>query len=208
MFSGRILIIKVMGKMQPVDFNSISREGHRLVIHPTKVEDFISIRDGLKGQKAQQNKYDDEELELADVYTEAFCKNNVDTLIQYAKGDKAYLFRAFNNEDSSYIGGVIIKTILRKNFQWAEVGYWVLNQYWGNGYGSEMLKLAIDVAFNELCFHRVEAHINLDNVASQKTVEMAGMKFECIRKGFIFESDTWTDNMIYVINKVDNCNYF
>ena len=33
------------------------------------------------------------------------------------------MFRAFKKEDGSYIGGVIIKTILRKNFQWAEVGF-------------------------------------------------------------------------------------
>lgn len=66
-----------------------------------------------------------------------------------------------------------------------------------------MVKLESDVAFNELCFHRLEAQINLDNVASQKTSEKAGVKFECIRKGFIFESDEWTDNMIYTINNED-----
>ena len=109
----------------------------------------------------------------------------------------------YGEKNKNYIGGVIIKTILRRNFQWAEVGYWLLNQHWGNGYGSEMVKGVIDIAFNELCFHRLEAHINLDNAASQKTAERSGMKFECIREGFIFESDEWTDNMIYVINNTD-----
>jgi RimJ/RimL family protein N-acetyltransferase len=66
-----------------------------------------------------------------------------------------------------------------------------------------MLKAAIDIAFCELGFHRLEAQINLDNIASQKTAEKAGMKLECIRKGFIFEFDAWMDNMIYVINKED-----
>lgn len=189
--------------MQPIDYINISRKSKRIIIRPTEESDFATIRDGLKGQEVQKNKYDDEELELADIYTEAFCKSNVDNLIQYAENDKAYLFRAFKKEDGSYIGGVIIKTILRNNFQWAEIGYWMLNQHWGKGYGSDMVKLAIDVAFNELCFHRLEAQINLDNVASQKTSEKAGMKFECIRKGFIFESDEWTDNMIYTINNED-----
>lgn len=145
--------------MQSVDFVNINREGPMLIIHPTREEDFISIKECLQGQKPPQNKYDDEEIQLADIYTETFCKNNVHTLIQYAERDQAYLFRAFEKRENSYVGGVIIKTILRKNFQWAEVGYWILNQHWGNGYGSEMLKLAIDIAFNELCFHRIEAHI-------------------------------------------------
>ena len=59
-----------------------------------------------------------------------------------------------------------------------------------------MVKVMIDIAFSELSFHRLEDHINLDNIAPQKTAEAAGMKFECIQEGFIFESDAWTDNMI------------
>jgi len=186
--------------MQLVDFMSIRRESERLVVRAMREDDFETVRDGLKGQGALQNKYDGEEFELTDVFTEAFCKDTVDKLVEYAKSDKGYELRVFNKEDGSYIGGVIIKTILRRDFQWAEVGYWLLNQHWGKGYGSEMVKVMIDIAFKELGFHRLEAHINLDNIASQKTAEAAGMKFECIRKGFIFEYDAWTDNMIYVIN--------
>lgn len=190
--------------MQIADYMSIRGESQRLVVRPMKDKDFEAIQCGLKGQGAQQNKYDEEELELTDVFTESFCKETADTLEQHAKSDRAYEFKVFKKEDGSYIGGVIVKTIKRRNFQWAEVGYWLLNQHWGKGYGSEMVKVMIDIAFNELCFHRLEAHINLDNIASQKTAEAAGMKFECIRKGFIFESDAWTDHIIYVINNT-NC---
>lgn len=186
--------------MKPIDYINIIKLTQRLIVRPTREEDFVTIRDGLKAQGEQKSKYDDEELELLDKYTETFCKNNVNSLIQHAKDDKAYMFRVFKNIEGTYIGGVIIETIQRKNFQWAEIGYWLLNQHWGNGYGSEMVKAAIDVAFNELHFHRVEAHINLDNIASQRTAERAGMKLECIRKEFIYEGDSWTDNMIYVIS--------
>lgn len=186
-----------------MDFMSIIRESERLVVRPMREDDFETILASLKGQGTQQNKYDEEELELTDVFTEAFCKETADNLEQYAESDRAYEFRVFKKEDGSYIGGVIIKTIKRGHFQWAEVGYWLLNQHWGKGYGSEMVKVMIDIAFKELGFHRLEAHINLDNIASQKTAEAAGMKFECIRKGFIFESDAWTDNMIYVTNNTN-----
>lgn len=88
-----------------------------------KENDFKTILNSLNDQGAQQNKYDEEELELTDVFTEAYYKQIVDTLAQYAKSDKAYEFRVFKKEDESYIGGVIIKIIKRRNFQWAEVGY-------------------------------------------------------------------------------------
>lgn len=181
---------------------SIRRESERLIVRPMREDDFKTILESLKGQGTRQNKHE-EETELTDVFTESFCKETADTLEQYAKSDRAYEFRVFKKEDGSYIGGVIIKTIKRGHFQWAEVGYWLLNQHWGKGYGSEMVKVMIDIAFNELGFHRLEAHINLDNIASQKTAEAAGMNFECIRKGFIFEFDEWTDNMIYVTNNTN-----
>jgi len=49
----------------------------------------------------------------------------------------------------------------------------------------------------------LEANINLDNVASQKTAERAGMELECTLKGVIYKFDTWTDNMVYVINNME-----
>jgi RimJ/RimL family protein N-acetyltransferase len=202
-YSVILITINIFGekKMQDIEFMNIIRETERLIIRPTREDDFEIISTGLKGQLAKQNKYDDEELEFVDIYTKAFCKHNVESIKQSAINDKAYLFRVFKRDDGAYIGGVIIKPILRKHFQWAELGYWLLNQHWGKGYGSEMAKAAIDIAFRDIGLHRIEAQINLDNVASQKTAEKAGMKLECIRKGFIYEFDEWTDNMIYVINK-------
>lgn len=155
--------------MQLIDYRNIIREAEALVVRPAKEADFAAILKGLQGQVAQKNKYDEEELELTAQYTKAFCIENIKSLEKSAEDDKGYLFRIFKKKnDGGYIGGVIIKTIKRQHFQWAEVGYWLLNQHWGNGYGVEVVEAAIDIAFKELGFHRLEAHINLDNIASQK----------------------------------------
>ena len=185
--------------MSATDFINIIRETDRLVIRPMRESDFETVYNGLKNQRSSQNKYDDEEIDSAAAYSENMCVINTAKAIQSAEKDQAYLFRAFKKSDNTYVGGIIIKTIQRKNFQWAEIGYWLLNQHWGSSYGSEMVRAVIDIAFSELSFHRLEAHINIDNVPSQRTAEKAGMKFECIRKGFIFEGGVWTDNLVYVI---------
>lgn len=186
-----------------MEFMSIRRESERLVVRPMTHTDFETILKGLKDQAPRQNRHE-EETELTDSFTEDFCKETADKLEQYAKNDRCYEFRVFKKEDGIYVGGVIVKTIKRGGFQWAEVGYWLLNQHWGKGYGSEMVKVMNDIAFKELGFHRLEAHINLDNIASQKTAEAAGMKLECIRQGFIFEDDEWTDNIVYYINNTNS----
>ena len=41
---------------------SIRRESERLVVRPMREDDYKTIRDGLKGQGTQQNKYDEEDL--------------------------------------------------------------------------------------------------------------------------------------------------
>jgi len=190
--------------MKMTEYTTINRDTNDLIVRAGKSEDFMTIMKSLQAQKPQQNKFDDEEIELAERYTQEFCDNNIEFLKDYAKEDKGYLFRVFHKQEGSYLGGVIIKPIARDEFQWAEVGCWLLNQHWGKHYGSQMLETAIEIAFKDLGFHRLEGHVNRDNIASQKCAVRAGMELECIRKNFIYEDDAWTDNMIYV---VDNENH-
>ena len=56
------------------------------------------------------------------------------------------------------------------------------------------------MAFQQLSYHRIEAHINHDNTPSIKLIESVGMDFECMRKGFIYENNEWTDHLVYYKN--------
>ncbi|MET3829428.1 RimJ/RimL family protein N-acetyltransferase [Paenibacillus sp. DS2363] len=56
--------------------------------------------------------------------------------------------------------------------------------------------------FEHLKFHRIEAHINVDNTTSMKLAESVGMEFECLRKGFIHENNEWTDHLVYYKNSI------
>ncbi len=183
------------------EFSLIQKETDRLVIRPCRIEDYHIRKLNLKNQLEQASKYDEDEIDLYEHFTEELCLKFAENGEINAKNDKQYLFSVFNKENGDYIGAVIIKTIKRQDFQWGEVGYWLLNQHWKNGYGTEMVKGAIQIAFNDLGFHRIEAHVNLDNIPSQRTATSAGMKFECTREKFIFEDEQWTDNMVFVVNK-------
>lgn len=132
--------------------------------------------------------------------TNTWFFNLVDNHQQLALADTAHVFAVFNKEDGSHIGMVDFSTLARDDFQWARIGYTIHNQYWKRGYGKEAVSGAIQLAFNHLGFHRIEAHINLDNTASINLAEGVGMTFECIRKGFIYELEEWTDHLVYYIN--------
>ena len=132
--------------------------------------------------------------------TEEWLEKRIEERKQFATKDEMYKFGVFRSADSAHIGFCAITTHMRDDFQYASVGYSILNQYWGNGYGAESLKALIQIGFDDLDFHRLEAHINTDNLVSKRVALKAGMEFECVRKGFIFEDGEWTDNEVYFIN--------
>lgn len=119
---------------------------------------------------------------------------------ELARTDAVYVFGVFRKEDDTHPGMIDIATLARSDFQWGSFGYTIQNPYWRKGYGKEAVHEAFHIAFEHLKFHRVEAHINLDNTPSMKLAERVGMEFECVRKGFIHK--TMSGQTIWFITRI------
>jgi [ribosomal protein S5]-alanine N-acetyltransferase len=97
----------------------------------------------------------------------------------------------------------------RLHLQAANLGYGIHNHLWGRGYATEASRAALDIAFRELGFHRVEASMIPANRASAGVARALGMRPEGVRKGYIYFSPTradgtgWTDLMAYSLNAED-----
>ncbi|MDT8860296.1 GNAT family N-acetyltransferase [Alkalihalobacillus sp. MEB130] len=154
---------------------------------------------GFETRLPSQHKYDEGRRDM-NICTEEWFSELITNHQQMAADDKVYVFGIFRKEDNVHLGAIDFSTIMRDDFQWARFGYTIHNQFWSKGYGKEAVKAAVTLAFEKLSYHRIEAHINLDNTPSIKLAESIGMEFECVRKGFIYEYDEWTDNLIYYIN--------
>ena len=181
------------------EFSCICKKSERLELRPLRMEDYKCWIDGFAGQLPQQTRFDEGPFDWSDL-TEEWLRNRLKQRAELAEKDKEYLFACFRISDGEHIGFLDIVTQLREDFQCAHGGYAILNQYWGQGYATEALRLLIRIAFEDLDFHRLELHINTDNPASCHVAEKAGMTYECIRKAFILEDGIWTDNKIYYIN--------
>lgn len=75
----------------------------------------------------------------------------------------------------------------------AYVGYYVLPDYWGNGYASEAARLLIVYAFDELNAHRVEASVQADNPASERVLEKLGFRNEGTRRDAYYKRGEYKD---------------
>ncbi|RLQ92402.1 GNAT family N-acetyltransferase [Falsibacillus albus] len=181
---------------------AIVSETERLVIRPLKREDYENWLAGFEGRSPSLHRHDQGKIDMSECTKEWFG-GLVEKHQELAVDDIAHVFAVFRKEDTQHVGMVDFSTLSRNEFQWGRLGYTIHNQFWNKGYGKEAVKEALSIAFRELNFHRIEAHINLDNTPSIKLAESVGMEFECIRKGFIYEFGEWTDHLIYYCNAKD-----
>ncbi|WP_335869885.1 GNAT family N-acetyltransferase [Bacillus sp. 2205SS5-2] len=178
---------------------TIHSETERLVLRPLEISDYENWYHEFESRFSSQNRHDKGKMDMSECTKEWFIQL-VEKHQELAINDTAHIFGVFRKEDNKHLGMVDFSTLSRNDFQWARLGYSIHNQFWKRGYGKEAVEEALNIAFNFLNFHRIEAHINLDNIPSIKLAESVGMEFECIRKGFIFEFGEWTDNLVYYQN--------
>jgi ribosomal-protein-alanine N-acetyltransferase len=79
-------------------------------------------------------------------------------------------------KDSQLLGMISARIDAHK---W-ELGYVLARKYWGKGYMTEAVEAVIDRAFKQPEIYRVWAVCDIDNLASARVMEKAGMKREGI----------------------------
>lgn len=79
----------------------------------------------------------------------------------------------------------------------AEVGYWLGEPHWGNGFATEALQLFSDYAFEKFGLVRLFAGVKESNVASARVLEKAGFIFEARQKKAVVKEGVIMDQLIY-----------
>lgn len=80
-----------------------------------------------------------------------------------------------------------------------EIGYRLARPFWGRGYATEAVAAVRDYGFGVLCFERLIALIDPQNVASIRVAEKAGMRYE---RGVMLEGYTHPDHVYVIANPV------
>jgi [ribosomal protein S5]-alanine N-acetyltransferase len=85
----------------------------------------------------------------------------------------------------------------------AEIGYMLLPQFWGMGYGTEALKAVINFGFHTLNLHSIEANVNPENEASKRLLTKLGFRQEAyFRENYYFDGQ-FLDSAIFCLLKRD-----
>lgn len=94
------------------------------------------------------------------------------------------------------IGIVQKMDIYRKN---VEIGYFLAEEFWGNGIATKAIKAATSYAFTAFDIVRAYAEPFADNKASRRALEKAGFKLEAILRDYVIKNDIVRDSCIYSV---------
>jgi RimJ/RimL family protein N-acetyltransferase len=111
---------------------------------------------------------------------------------------KDYAYAITLTEEESLVGMFSLHPMNLK----LEVGYVLARPYWGKGYMTEALRAVIDWALAQPDIVRVQAFCDVDNIASARVMEKAGMTREGLLRRYILHpniSDAPRDSFIYAI---------
>lgn len=173
--------------------------GEQITIRPLCPSDYHNFVTGFQESLPSKNRFDDGQFDTG-YMTPEWYQGLLAKRAQEAAADYSYMLHIFRNGDRKPLGYCDITPHRREEFQYARIGYTILNNFWGNGYGTQCVGGLVRLGFEVLNLHRLEAHVDPENPASKRVLRKAGFQFECVRKGFILEDDGWADREIYYIN--------
>jgi len=99
-----------------------------------------------------------------------------------------------NGEAAGSIGIFPQSDIHEKN---AEMGYWLAEEYWGQGIMTKAIQEIVEYGFQTFDIVRIFARPFSTNFASQQVLEKAGFTLEARLKKALFKNAEFMDEIIY-----------
>lgn len=105
----------------------------------------------------------------------------------------------FNGEAIGAAGIILKDDVYRGN---GEIGYWIGQEYWGQGIGTWAVGELLRIAFGELKLYRVYAEVFQNNIASARVLEKNGLVKEATLKNAIIKDGKHQNlNIFSILNQ-------
>jgi len=100
---------------------------------------------------------------------------------------------------SRFGGEINLSGVQRGPFQNAYVGYWIGEEFAGQGYVPEALVVLASFAFDDLRLHRIQVAIIPRNHNSRRVVEKLGLREEGLAERYLEINGVWEDHVRYAL---------
>ncbi|AVQ97220.1 N-acetyltransferase [Ethanoligenens harbinense] len=117
---------------------------------------------------------------------------------QYAD-KRVYHWAVAQKETGRAIGSISVQAMREANRS-CEIGYCLGNAFWNNGYMTEALRTVLELLFETVGLHRVQALYHAGNPASGRVLQKVGMTHEGTLRDFGRQADGgWYSMCVYSI---------
>lgn len=104
-------------------------------------------------------------------------------------------------KSSGKLIGTVSLPSIDKDYKVAEIGYGIIDSYWGNGYASEAIKAIMEYGFCTVGFICINAKIMKENSASVRVASAVGMQCDGLLRNGVYCKGKAHD--VYVFSMID-----
>ena len=163
-------------------------------IREWKIDDKSDLAENLNNTKVLDNLRDG----LPYPYTEKDAEEFIRAMLSADK-DKAFPFAI--TLDDKVIGSIGVFRCDNIHYRTAEMGYYIGEAYWGNGYMTKAVRQICDYVFENTDIIRVFAEPFANNIASCRVLEKVGFKCEGTLRSNAFKNGSVMDMKMYALIK-------
>lgn len=136
--------------------------------------------------------------QLRDYLPHPYSRKDAEQYINNKAGEKPILTFAVET-NNKLVGNISLKPQDDIHRHSAELGYWIGEPYWGNGYATQAIQNIVTYGFQEINLARIFATVMENNQGSMKALTKSGFQLEGIsKKGFI-KNDRYLDEHRFAI---------
>lgn len=126
-------------------------------------------------------------------------RTGFDELLNRNETPENEFFLVCRAEDDAIAGAINLSQIFRSSFQNAYLGYYLFENFTGNGLMTEAVALILRRSFKTLKLHRVEANVQPENSASIKVLEKNNFAKEGFSPKYLKIGGRWRDHERWAI---------
>ncbi|MDF2146715.1 GNAT family N-acetyltransferase [Knoellia sp. p5-6-4] len=109
------------------------------------------------------------------------------------------------DEDGTVVGRITLNEIVRGPLQSCSLGYWLAQEAGGRGLATAAVRHIVEVAFDDLRLHRIQAGTLVDNHRSQRVLVKSGFAQFGLARRYLKIAGDWRDHVLFeLLNPVED----
>lgn len=129
-------------------------------------------------------------------------KEQIDWFAQLEKSETGIWWAICSLDNKTFYGAGGLNS-LNKEHKKAEIGFWLLTDFWGQGIMTEVMPIICNYGFNNLGLHRIEGFVDSDNINCKKAMSKLNFQYEGTMRDCEMKDNKFISLDIYAIIKIE-----